>query len=323
MKISFQEVAHLPSSVRAILLEGENQGGARLAAIRFLSARAPRIRRFDIADFFSRPEHVEAALFAESSLFGQPDAVLISGLTGRYAPQASNLVKNARAPLAFVSAPLEPKSSLVQEFNTHHHLAHCPCPLLDLEGKGQLVDAVLGNHLSPEVRSHLQYILPEDSGAAQAALHTLQVFLNGRPPTPSLIDLLLDDQGSSHINDVIESVLDGQPARLPRALRRLPPGESRDIGLLRLFHWQVQRLHSVRAALDAGESLDRAIAHLRPPAFGHSKTVLVRRAKKWTTRGLENILTRLTEAEKQQKRGVHGPSATAYALLLLAQQGPH
>ena len=322
MKTTLDALARLPGSVRAVLLEGEDQGGARLAAIAFLSARAPRVKRFDAADLSARPEVVEAAVTAEASLFGEPDAVLVSGLTGRNTQQALDLARRARAPLAFLCGPLEAKSALVKGFTEGDGLAHCHCPLLDLAGKGRLVDAVLGKGMDPEARARLQQLLPEDSGAAQAALATFKAFLDGRAPTAALVDLLLDDQSSSDIDAVVNAVLDGQATRLPAALRRLPPGESRDIGLLRLLHWHVQRLHSVRAATDAGESMDHAIGQLHPPAFGAAKAVLARRAQAWTTRGLEGLLARLTEAEAQQKRGVDGPSATAYALLLTAQQGP-
>lgn len=322
MKTTPDALARLPAAVRAVLLEGDDQGGARLAAMAFLSARAPRVRRFDAADLSARPEAIEAAATAEASLFGDPDAVLVSGLTGRHAQQALDLARRARTPLALVAGPLEAKSALVKGFAEDDGLAHCPCRPLDLAGKGRLVDSAFGRRIDAEARARLQQLLPEDSGAAQAAIATLKAFLDGRAPTTALVDLLLDDQGSSDVDAVIDAVLDGHAARLPAALRRLPPGESRDIGLLRLLHWQVQRLHAVRAAIDAGESADHAIGQLRPPAFGLGKAALARRAKAWSTRGLEGLLARLTEAEAQQKRGVDGPTATAHALLLAAQQGP-
>jgi DNA polymerase-3 subunit delta len=312
----------LPTAVRAVLFEGEDQGGARLAAMTFLAARAPRVRRFDTADLSARPEAIEAAATAEASLFGDPDAVLVSGLTGRHAQQALDLARRTRTPLALIAGPLDAKSALVKEFTEGDSLAHCPCRPLDLVGKGRLADAAFGKGMDREARARLQQLLPEDSGAAQAAIATLKAFLNGRAPTMALVDLLLDDQGSSDIDAVLDAVLDGHAAHLPAALRRLPPGESRDIGLLRLLHWQVQRLHAVRAAIDAGERVDHAIGQLRPPAFGIGKTVLARRAKAWSTRGLEGLLARLTEAEAQQKRGIDRSSATAHALLLAAQQGP-
>lgn len=323
MKTTLDTLSRLPPSVRAVLFEGEDEGGARLAAMTFLSARAPRVRRYDVADFSAHPEAIETAVLAEASLFGAPDAVLVSGLTGRNAQQALDLARRARAPLALVCGPLEAKSTLLKGFAEAEDLAHCPCRPLDAAGKGRLVDAVFGKNLDPESRARLQQILPEDSGAARAALATLQTFLDGRAPTVRLINLLLDDQGSSDADAVLEAVLDGQAARLPAALRRLPPGENRDVGLLRLLHWHVQRIHAVRAAIDAGESIDHAIGQLKPPAFGAGRSALVRRAKTWTTRGLERLLARLTEAEAQQKRGIDGPTATAHTLLLTALQGPH
>lgn len=322
MKTTPDALVRLPGTVRAVLLEGEDQGGARIAALTFLSARAPRVRRFDAADLSARPEEIEAAATAEASLFGEPDAVLVAGLNGRHAQQALDLARRARAPLALVAGPLEAKSALVKGFTEGEGLAHCPCRLLDAAGKGRLADAAFGKGLNPEARARLQQLLPEDSGAAQAALATLRAFLDGRPATAALVDLLLDDQGASNADAVLDAVLDGQAQRLPAALRRLPPGESRDIGLLRLLHWQAQRIHAVRAATDAGESADHAIGQLRPPAFGMGKTVLARRAKAWTTRGLEGLLARLTEAEALQKRGIDGATATAHTLLAVAQQGP-
>ena len=322
MKTTPDALARLPSTVRAVLFEGEDQGGARIAALAFLSARAPRVRRFDVADLSARPEVIEAATTAEASLFGEPDAVLVAGLNGRHAQQALDLARRARAPLAFIAGPLETKSALVKGFTEGEGLAYCPCQPLDAAGKGRLADAILGEGLDPAARARLQQLLPEDSGAAQAALATLRAFLDGRPATAALIDLLLDDQSTSNADAVIDAVLDGQPQHLPAALRRLPAGESRDIGLLRLLHWQAQRIHAVRAALDAGETLDHAIRQLRPPVFGIGKTILARRAKAWTTRGLEGLLARLTEAETLQKRGVDGVTATAHALLAAAQQGP-
>jgi DNA polymerase-3 subunit delta len=322
VKTTPDALARLPGTVRAVLFEGEDQGGARIAALTFLSARAPRVRRFDAADLSAQPEVIEVAVTAEASLFGEPDAVLVAGLNGRHAQQALDLARRARAPLALVASPLEAKSALVKGFTEGKDLAHCPCKLLDAAGKGRLADAALGKRLDPEARARLQQLLPEDSGAAQAALATLRAFLNGRPATAALVDLLLDDQGTSDADAVLDAVLDGQAQRLPAALRRLPPGEDRDVGLLRLLHWQVQRIHAVRAATDAGETPDHAISQLRPPAFGTGKTILARRAKAWTTRGLEGLLARLTEAETLQKRGVDGATATAHALLVAAQQGP-
>jgi DNA polymerase-3 subunit delta len=322
VKTTPDALARLPAAVRAVLLEGDDQGGARFAATAFLSARAPRVRRFDAADLSARPEAVEAAATAGASLFGAPDAVLVSGVSGRQAQQALDLARRAQAPLAIVAGPLDAKSALVKGFAEADDLAHCPCPLLDSAGKGRLVDAAFGRRIDAEARARLQQLLPEDSGAARAALATLQAFLDGRPPTTVLVDRLLDDQSASDADAVVDAVLDGRADRLPAALRSLPPGESRDVGLLRLLHWHAQRLHAVRAATDAGESMDHAVGQLRPPAFGLAKAALARRAKAWTTRGLEALLARLTEAEAQQKRGVDGPTATAHALLLAAQQGP-
>lgn len=322
MKTTPDALARLPGTVRAVLFEGEDQGGARIAALTFLSARAPRVRRFDADDLSAQPEAIEVAVTAEASLFGKPDAVLVAGLNGRHAQQALDLARRARAPLALIASSLEAKSAFVKGFTEGEDLAYCPCKPLDAAGKGRLADATLGKGLDPEARARLQQLLPEDSGAAQAALATLRAFLDGRPATAALVDLLLDDQSTSDADAVLDAVLDGQAQRLPAALRRLPPGESRDIGLLRLLHWHVQRIHAVRAATDAGETLDHAISQLRPPAFGMGKTILARRAKAWTTRGLEGLLARFTEAETLQKRGVDGATATAHALLAAAQQGP-
>ncbi len=320
MKTTLPVLLSKPASVRGLLVQGDDAGGARYAAQRFLEAQGAGFHRFDANDLSARPDAIEGALTSGQTLFGAASPVLVSGFNGRHGSLVSQWATKAVVPFAFIASALEAKSVIVKLFEGAEDLAHIACKPLDARAKTALAQSMISK-IDPQALAILGDMLSEDSGVARAQLDTLRAYLDQSPCQAEDVRAILDDAGSAEIDLVIQAVLDAQPNVLVRALQRLPPGENKDMGLLRLLHWQVQRLYACKGSLDAGVSAERAMSALRPPVWPAQKAQFQRRLQAWSIKGLEGLLAKLTEAEALQKRGLPGDLSTSMTLLMLAHAG--
>ena len=181
-----------------------------------------------------------------------------------------------------------------------------PCFLDDEITRGSVIEKRLREHGLSIERNALTYLsshLSGDRGLVRRELEKLALFVSGEagPITLAQASACIGDESEHVLDDVANAATAGQTADLAKALDRCMAAGERDIAVLRALSRHLQRLHAASAARDGGESIDMAIAGLRPPIFFKQKAAFAAQLRSWTTGRLGGALEVALDAERSCK----------------------
>lgn len=259
-----------------------------------------RLTRISGADLRRDPALLLDAMTAKG-FFDGPRVVTVEDAGDGHAATISRALSDAVSGDGFLVATagsLPARSKLRKAFEDARNAASAP---------------VYGDRISAEEIAH---ILAENGGkATREALEALQAFsaISGsgalRELAARLVLFHLDDGaeisaedvelckpggGDGDIDGLIDSVLLGQSAGIAAGLGRLRAQGQSEGAIARILAWRIRQLHTVLAA---GGAPDAAIGKLRPPVFGARRDILVRAARIWPVKHIENAISLILELE--------------------------
>ncbi len=126
----------------------------------------------------------------------------------------------------------------------------------------------------------------------------------------------IGDSAERSLDDLVMAAADGQAATVDGATRKLFSEGQSPVAILRAAQRHFGRLHLANCRVAAGDSPDNVMASLRPPVFFKAKPRFRRQLDGWRRDRLQEVLTRLADAEADCKRTAM-PAETICARTLL------
>lgn len=128
------------------------------------------------------------------------------------------------------------------------------------------------------------------------------------------------DSAALGLDDLAYAVADGDNATAQRVLDRLYREGTSPIAVLRMLQRHFQRLHLAVGAMQAGKSVDQAVAGLRPPVFFKVADRFKAQMRRWTVPLIGQALDLLIEAEIDCKStGLPAEEMCARAVMQVAR----
>jgi DNA polymerase-3 subunit delta len=175
-----------------------------------------------------------------------------------------------------------------------------------------LVNEVMGANklaMSPEARRMLIARLGNDRALSRAEVEKLALYALDRGKVEEAdVEAIVGDASELAVDKVITAAVAGRArAAVEECGRAVASGESPQYVIIALMR-QLQRLHRVRLAMDAGQSMDDALRALRPPLFFKQKDAFVRQLELWSAAKLSRALERVGETQKATRSGSQASS---------------
>ena len=298
--------------VVAVLVHGPDTG--------LVAERAKRL-----AGAFSKREGGDAELIRieETDLDGDPDRLMIELQTipmfggGKVVRTTAGRKINAAmfkdlfasgAPAATViceAGNLKASDALRKLFESTPWAAALPCYSdgdrdLSTLVRDMLRDANLA--IAPDASDVLVSKLGADRALSRAEIEKLILYCAGRDTvTINDIQAIVGDATDAGLEAIVIAAASGRPveavAEFDRAVNAGENPQAIILVALRYF----QRLHRIRAALDAGKSIEEVARGLRPPLHFSLRDAIATQCRLWPTAALGEALQRINETAQQAR----------------------
>ena len=200
------------------------------------------------------------------------------------------------------------KTSKLRKLAEEHALAAAIACYAD---EGRALDALVGETLAqfglraaPDALAFLVDNLGSDRGVSRRELEKLALYKGAKDGAEVTLEdalAVVGDSAALSLDDAALAAADGDQKALDRALDRAFAEGMAAISLLRAMSRHFLRLHSARAAMQAGADARAAVERLRPPPLFSLKPRLARQLALWNPQNLADALALLVEAELQCK----------------------
>lgn len=320
-------IAAPPAAMPAVLIYGPDEGLAlersqRLAAA--LAARekpASEILKLSDLDLETDPDRLAVELQTVAMFSGRK---VVRATAGRRIT-AATLAPLVEAPalegyLIVEAGNLKPDDALRKLFEKSAKGAAIACYADDAADLSLLLDETLrtaGMGIDMDARQALLDRLGADRALSRGEIDKLVLYCDGRR-TITLTDVadVVGDAGEVTLDRVPEAAANGNTAAAIAELTRvLAAGETAQTIILAVQRYFV-KLHRLRAAVDAGRSIDDALRELRPPPFFKQRDVLMRHVRAWPAPELAAAVTRCAETAKAARLNGALEDAMAERLVL-------
>lgn len=313
--------------VRAVLLYGSDAGlvserAQKLAAV-FAAREKPNgeIVRLDDSDLEGDPERLSVELLTVPMFGG---AKIVRASTGRRVNTATlqPLVDGGDlAGVLIVEAGVLKKDdklkALFEKSPTAAAVACYPDESASLDGLVTEVLAAAQLAIAPDARQELIARLGADRVLSRAEIEKLALYAHGSPRIELAdVEAIVGDASDLTVELVVTAAAAGDMQRaLTECDRAIASGQSgQSIILAAERHFQ--RLHKLRASVEAGRALDELMRHMRPPLPPKAQTELGRQVRSWTTQRAETALARITEAVRRSRTTGADEAVMAERLLI-------
>jgi DNA polymerase-3 subunit delta len=309
---SAQFLKSIEPRIVAVLAFGDDAGlvseRARLAAGAFAARSDPpgEVLRIEDTDLDSDPDRLHTEL-RTVSMFG--GARVVRTQTSRKVN--TNFLKPLLEPGAIAGAlvveagALRRDDALFKLFESAGHALAIPCNLdeaRDLETVIREAVAAAGLEIAPEVRQALASRLGADRALSRSEIEKLILYAHGTGRiTIEDVEAVVGDASDMALDGILMSVSAGNGRKAILELDRwVASGESvQGVIVLTLRHFQ--RLHRLRAAVEAGRSFDDAARSLRPQLPFKVKNAIEAHVRAWDLGRLDRAIAAIARTAKDAR----------------------
>jgi DNA polymerase-3 subunit delta len=222
--------------------------------------------------------------------------------------------------LVLEAANLRADDALRLAFERADHAAAIACygdETRDLDGLVREVLTAARLEITEEARQLLVGRLGADRALSRSEIEKLVLYVRGRARIEADdVDAVVGDAAELAIDAILMAAAVGDaPTALSNFDRLVASGESPQAIILALQR-HFQRLHRLRAALDAGRSFEDAARLLRPPLHFKHKALIEAQCRTWPLQRLSEALSRTSSAARAARFGAALEAPLAEALLL-------
>jgi DNA polymerase III subunit delta len=256
------------------------------------------IIRLHDTDAAAIPDRLPVEL-TTGSLFGGARIVWLTSCPAKAQPAILDAVgRPFEGAYLIVQAPdLKKSHKLVQTFEAASHLAAISCYGEDRES----LVAAIGRHVSSqgyEIDAEAAALIAMrcDFSAliARAEAEKLMTYAGpARRIAAADVETCLIDQQTASLSDIVDRALEGDGRKALVALDRFLSVDQNVTGVFVALTSALQRLLALRAAADAGASVQQAIKELRPPVFYKQQDALTAQVRCWTSQAATAVLSEL------------------------------
>jgi DNA polymerase III subunit delta len=228
------------------------------------------------------------------------------------APLAGHLIVEA--------GNLRPDDALRRLFERSPAAAAVACFPDEARDLGAIIEETLAAaavRITPEARRLLIARLGADRVLSRSEIDKLAIYAYGKAIiAESDVEAVVGDAAELALERIVLAVGGGQSAlALAECDRSLAAGESAQ-AVITALQRHFLRLHRMRAALDAGRSMDDVLRSLRPPPHFKQRDALERQARSWSGAALAAALARIAAAAGAARRNAALEAMLAEHLLL-------
>lgn len=325
-------VKNPPPDIRAVLVYGPDEGlvRERMALLAKAAVDNP-------SDPFSATD-IDAAKLSETPALLMDETMSISMLGGARlvrlrgaTDKAASIVKEVLPALKkggnFVlveGGELGPRSALRILFENAGNAAALPCYVEDERDMARVISDALrqaGYRISSDALTLMAASITGDRAAARGAIEKLVTYMG---PMKEIgvedVAACTADAAALPLDDLARLAAQGRFAEADRVLSFLLSEGTPAVTALRALQNHYLRLHLVKSRMQNGESMDAAIARLRPPLFFKQKPAFETQAAQMGMAQVEQALSLIATAEARCKQTGSDPALIASrALLSLCQ----
>jgi DNA polymerase-3 subunit delta len=237
---------------------------------------------------------------------------------------AQSLKPLADAPLAghliVEAGNLRPDDALRRLFERSPAAAAVACfpdEARDLSAIIEQTLAAAAVRITPEAKRLLIARLGADRVLSRSEIDKLAIYAHGKAViAESDVEAVVGDAAELALERIVLAAGGGQTLlALAECDRSLAAGESAQ-AVITALQRHFLRLHRMRAALDAGRSMDDVVRSLRPPPHFKQRDALERQARSWSGAALATALKRIATAAGAARRNAALEVMLAEHLLL-------
>ena len=298
---------------QAVLVFGADAGliseRARAAAQRLADATSPpgEILRIEDTDLESSPERLAVEL-QTVSMFGGRKVVRTTASRRVTAQALTPLFEPGAMAGALVveAGNLKADDGLRALFEKSGRAAAIACYADSEQDLGVVVrDALAAAKLdiAPEARQLLVSRLGADRALSRGEIEKLVLYGRGKSRIElDDVEAVVGDASELALDKIVVAAASGKAGEaLFECDRALAAGENAQT-VISATQRHFQRLHRLRAAVDAGRTLEEAIRQLRPPVHFKQKARLEAQCRIWNRERLDDALSRIARAAKSARR---------------------
>jgi DNA polymerase-3 subunit delta len=319
-------IARPDPGIDAVLIYGPDQGlvSERLARLLAHFADDPAdpfvVSHLDEAEILRAPGRL-AEEVGGLALGPGRRTVVVRGAGGAGASAIAEVLGAGRAAVLLVAAgDLRSGSALRKAFESSDGAAALPCYADDERAIVRLIDQVLaelGQTIESDARAALASRLGADRLASRGEIEKLSLFAGpGARITVADVEAVSADASQTTLDQVVDAIADGDPARLEIRLARAFESGTAPGQVMRAVLLHLQALHRIASDMALGARADEAIGRVRPPIHFQRRDGFARQLRRWREAELRRAMEVASEGERAS-RGDQGLAATAVARALL------
>jgi DNA polymerase III subunit delta len=313
-------------AVRLFLLYGPDESGSRALAARLAAALGPEAERIDIAAAMLRQDPALLASEAAAiSMFGGARHIRVEGAGEECLTAVEALLEAPAAgnPVVLIAGNLRKDSKLLMlASGAPAAFAFASYPPDAGEADRRIVEIARANGLQLS-RDAVRAIATESGGdvaIASREIEKLALYVDAAPDRPRELDdaalaALGADGREGDLDRLVDHVAGGRVDAAAAELARLGSAGREGVPLLNAIARRLLQLAGVRAAMDAGDSVESAMSRAR--VFRRGDTQFPRQAAMWRSEHIAAALDRVGAAQRLLRDG-SGPGTVAAEEMLLA-----
>ena len=214
------------------------------------------------------------------------------------------------------ASSLNKKASLVKLAEDSDDMVSVPC----YDDKNEDIGAVLkkmGMTFEPAALQLLYARLSGDRMVNMGELEKLSVYMgNAKNVTPEIIKKIVSDASDSNAEDIYFAALEGKKTEALSAYASYVNEGNEPVALVRAMWYHFLKLLVCQAAIENGDTTDKAIGKLVPKVFWPKSDIIKQQLSLWKRDKLLRALEMLFEAEKDCKT-TNMPTVEIVSMLLL------
>ena len=318
-------------SLRLLLLHGPDDAGSRALGSRFEAALGKDHERIDLAPAELKADPARLAdEAAATSMFGAATLIRVTGIGDESLDAVAALLEAPAAgnPVMAYAGALRKDSKLLKLVEASPlalHFASYPLEGRDADTEAQALFKAEGLRPSRDTLRAVIDAAGGDRAILAGEIAKLGLYLDAspehpKPVEPAAISALVAGLGESDLGALINAIFSGQPADVERQLANAELYGITGIPLIRTALKRVHLLVQLRGEVDAGQSIESAIATRGKSVFWKDRPALGTQLQRWRSPALRRAVTALIEAERRIKSsGSAGDVIAAETLIALSR----
>lgn len=258
------------------------------------------------------------------SMMGGDRLIRIEDATDKLTTHIKTYLENpSQSTLTIIEAgELSTRSSLRKLCESAKNAAAVPCYIEDERDVSRFIRTELHNqkiNIENDALTWLAANIAGDRARVRAELEKLITYKynDNSPVTIEDVTACCGEAGALALDDLINAVAGNNPERAIKTYNKLNEEGVPFIVILRSIQNHFIRLHSTRAYIDNGLSIEEATKKLSPPLFFKAKPAFQAQLSRWRLNSISRVLERLNTLEAQCK-STGAPIETLCAQTVLA-----